>query len=226
MIIGKTYSNIGWEIENQYEILSQMIDDIAKHYQDEALAVQKEVDEIYNKYSDSDYETFSNETQGLDEVLEKPYSLCFEARKILFCAIFSYFETMLYGLILFYKIPIGGTNQIGQLIDKIKKEYDNRYGGCMLISESARQTICDCYRPLRNYYMHGSLNSSNDRTLLQTYAKSEGCINDGLGGHYEIKDNVFLRETLGITKDFLVSIDETYGDKAREFCKLNTICND
>ena len=213
MKIGKTYSDIGWEIEHQYEILSQLIDDIAEHYHDEALAVEKEVDEIYNKYSDSDYETFSNVTQGLDEVLDKPYSLCYEARKILFCAIFSYLESMLYGLINFYKIPIGRTNQIGQLIDKIKKVYDDWYGGILSIPESARQTICDCYRPLRNYYMHGSLNSSNDRTLLKTYAKSEGCINDGWGGHYEIKDNDFLRNALNNIKDFLIGIDDAYSAK-------------
>ena len=73
MIISKTRSNIGWEIENQYEILSHLIDDIAEHYQDEALALEKEVDEIYNKYANSDYETLSNETQGLDEVLDKWY---------------------------------------------------------------------------------------------------------------------------------------------------------
>ena len=219
MIIGKTYSDIGWEIEHQYEILSQLIDDIAEHYHDEALAVEKEVDEIYNKYSDSDYETFSNVTQGLDEVLDKPYSLCYEARKILFCAIFSYFESMLYGLINFYKIPIGRTNQTEQLIDKIKKEYDNRYGGHLIISESARQTICDCYRPLRNYYMHGSLNSSNDRTLLKTYAKSKECINDGWGGHYEIKDNEFLRKALNNVKDFLFAIDDAYTIQLRESTK-------
>ena len=117
MIIGKTYSDIGWEIEHQYEILSQLIDDIAEHYHDEALAVEKEVDEIYNKYSDSDYETFSNVTQGLDEVLDKPYSLCYEARKILFCAIFSYFESMLYGIISFYNIPRNGAQRISKLLE-------------------------------------------------------------------------------------------------------------
>lgn len=219
MIIGKTRSNIGWEIEHQYEILSQMIDDIAEHYQDEALAVEKEVNEIYKKYANSDYETFSNETQGLDEALDKPYSLCYEARKILFCAIFSYFESMLYGLINFYKIPIGGTNQIGQLIDKIKKEFENRYGGHLLFSESARQTICDCYRPLRNYYMHGNLNSVKDISLLECFAKTEDSINDRMCGNNEIKDNDFLRKALNNVKAFLVAIDDAYTIQLRESIK-------
>lgn len=145
MIIGKTYSNIGWEIENQYEILSQMINDIAEHYQNEVLTIKNEVDEIYKKFSDSDYETYSNETQGLDEVLDKPYSLCYEARKILFCAIFSYFESMLYGIIEYYKIPRGKANQPSQLIEKICKEYDTKFSKKLPISEDIKNTICYKY---------------------------------------------------------------------------------
>ena len=117
MIIGKTMSNIRWEIEYQYEILSQMISDIADHYHDKAIALEKKVNEIYTEYANSDYETFSNETQGLDDVHDKPYSLCYEARKILFCAIFSYFESMLYGIIEFYKIPRAKANQPGHYRD-------------------------------------------------------------------------------------------------------------
>lgn len=224
MIIGKTYSNIGWEIENQYEILSQMINDIVEHYQNEVLTIKNEVDEIYKKFSDSDYETYSNETQGLDEVLDKPYSLCYEARKILFCAIFSYFESMLYGIIEYYKIPRGKANQPSQLIEKICKEYDTKFSKKLPISEDIKNTICYKYSLLRNYYMHGLIDRGMDRLLA--YAKSEDGINDGLCGNYEIKDNDFLRKTLGVIKIFLVSIEEAYGDRTKELWKLNHNCND
>ena len=36
-MIGKARTNIRAEIDTQYEILSQMIEDIADHYQEEAL---------------------------------------------------------------------------------------------------------------------------------------------------------------------------------------------
>ena len=214
MIIGKTYSDIGWEIEHQYEILSQLIDDIAEHYHDEALAVEKEVDEIYNKYSDSDYETFSNVTQGLDEVLDKPYSLCYEARKILFCAIFSYFESMLYGIISFYNIPRNGAQRISKLLEIVCTEFEEKFSANLIIDEEVKNTIIDKYRPLRNYYMHGKID--RDVNLLIAYAKSEDSINDRMCGSYEIKDNDFLRKALNTTKDFLTEIDDAYTIKLRE----------
>ena len=214
MIIGKTMSNIGWEIENQYDILSQMISDIAERYHDEALALEKKVNEIYDEYANSDYETFSNETQGLDEVLDKPYSLCYEARKILFCAIFSYFESMLYGIIEFYKIPRGKTNQICQLIELLCKEYKKRYSDHLLILEDEKQIICVQYRLLRHFYMHGALDRGMD--LLISFAKAEESINNKWCGNYEILNNDFLRTALDKIKCFLISIEEAYDNKTRE----------
>ena len=211
MIIGKTRSNIGWEIEHQCEILSQMIGDLAGHYQEEALAIKKNVDEIYDKFSNSDYETYSNETQGLDEVLDKPYSLCYEARKILFCAIFSYFESMLYGIIEFYKIPRAKANQPGQLIDIICKEYEKRFSNPLTLSEFFKNCICNNYRPLRNYYMHGKIDKDMD--LLISFAKSDDSINDSWCSNYEIMDDNFLRNALNNIKEFLIGIDEAYSAK-------------
>ena len=222
MKIGKTRSNIGWEIEHQYEILFQMIDDIAEHYHDEALNVEKEVDDIYNKYANSDYETFSNETQGLNEVLDKPFSLCYEAKKILFCAIFSYFESMLYGIIEYYKIQRKKANQPSQLINKICEEYDRRFSKQLSISKDIKNTICDKFGILRNYYMHGLIDRGMDRLI--TYAKSEDSINDGLCENYEIKDNEFLRKALDSIKGLLVSIEDAYNIKLRGNCIKGQSC--
>lgn len=210
MIIGKTKSNIGWEIENQYEILSQIIGYLAEHYQDEALDLEKEVDKIYNNFSDSDYETFSNEIQGLGEELDKRFAYSYEARKILFCAIFSYFESMLYGIIMYYKIPRGKANQPSQLIKKICEEYDRRSSYHLSISEDIKNTICNKYGLLRNYYMHGLLDRGMDRLI--EYVQSEESINDG----FEIKDNDYLRTALNTIKTFLESIEDAYAMKQRE----------
>lgn len=214
-------SNIGWEIENQYDILSQMISDIAERYHDEALALEKKVNEIYDEYANSDYETFSNETQGLDEILDKPYSLCFEARKILFCAIFSYFESMLYRINDFYDITKEKRRHIDKLLKVICDEYCNRYSSELIINKENWHIIYYKYRPLRNYYMHGKI--YDEMSLVIAFAQSEEFINNKWCSNYEILSNDFLRDALDTIKGFLVNIEEAYGNKTREHWKLQSI---
>ena len=207
-------SNIGWEIENQYEILSQMISDVADRYHDEAIALEKKVDETYNKYANSDYNTFSNETQGLDKVLDKPYSLCYEARKILFCAIFSYFESMLHGISDFYNVTKEKKRHMDKLLAVICDEFGNRFSSELIYDEEDWHTIYEKYRPLRNYYMHGII--YDEMSLVIAFAQSEASINDKSNGHYEILDDDFLRTALSKINGFLVNIEEAYDNKARE----------
>ena len=212
-MIGRARTNIRALIEDQYEILSQMISDVAEHYHDEVSALEREVNEIYNKYANSDYETFSNETQGLGDVLDKQYSFCYEARKILFCAIFSYFESMLYGIISYYRIDRGKTNQIGQLIDKITNQYKKWFNEELVLSDDLNKRIRDFYRPLRNYYMHGVVDSETDKANLRTYIDSNS---NFIGNYHEIKDNEFLRCVLSESYSFLIDIEDAYVAKMTE----------
>ncbi len=52
MTIVKTMSSIGWQIETQYEIPSQMISDVAERYQREAIDLDQEALERYENSSD------------------------------------------------------------------------------------------------------------------------------------------------------------------------------
>ena len=54
-MIGKTRTNIRAEIDTQYEILSQMIEDIAVHYQEEVHDFEQKVNTIAEEDSRGDY---------------------------------------------------------------------------------------------------------------------------------------------------------------------------
>ena len=218
MIIGRTRSNIREQIENQYENLLLMIGDIADRYQKEAVDFENEVDRIAKECSNGDYEIHSDlKYSYLNEIIRK-FSMLVEARRILFCSIFSYCESMLYGIVDYYIIPIGNTKGIVQLINKIFKEYEKRYSELLSVSNDADNTIRNYYRPLRNYFMHGKISKENDKVNLRFYAQT----NDGIfvtGSkdrmEIEIADNEYLRSTLATVNRFLIEIEESYNVKQR-----------
>lgn len=216
MIIGKTMSNIGWEIENQYEILSQMISDVAERYQKEAIDLDLIVDAEVAKEPEEDYDAQLSKRNEYREIVIKKSMQCVEARKVLFCAIFSYFESMLYGIIEYYKIPRGKTNQVKQLVDIIKDEYVRRYNEQFPDYGYTETIICEQYRILRNYFMHGKLDKESDNELLRSYVFSV----NGLGWYewdkYEIESNSFLVVALGRINGFLVRMEEAYNTKSRK----------
>ena len=215
MIIGKTRSNIGAEIDTQYEILLQMIEDLAGHYHEDECAFNERVDKIYEEASKYDYETYSDMTQGYGEIQGQYYRKSVEARKVLFCAIFSYFESMLCGIIKFYGIEKGRINQFDQLIVKLCKGYTRRFSAQLILPEG-KDIACDYYRPLRNYFMHGELNPGKDLDNLEIFVDNEEDLCRNWNKDIEITDNGFLRRALTLTHEFLCTIDESFGKKVRE----------
>jgi hypothetical protein len=217
-MIGKARTNVRAEIDTQYEILLQMIEDVADHYQEEADSFEQYIYKMTNDNSDGDCDIKHSILRSFDESIEKQFSLSSEARKIMFCAIFSYCESMLYEIISYFKIPRKRANQIEQLIDKITKEYDKRYAE--IINLPNDRIICDFYRPLRNLYMHGQIDSVKEREYLRLFSEQDkrvsfpGC---------EITDNYFLTDSLNIINNFLVFIEDAYCKKEKECNWKNTI---
>lgn len=222
MLIGKERTNIRAEIDSQYEILSQLIVDIADHYQEDALCFEESVYKMAEEDCDGDIDIKHSILSNFCEPLEKQYTLTSEARKILFCAIFSYFESMLYGLIVFFKIPRGKTNQVGQLIDKIEEEYLKRYSEPLLFT-CDKNVISGFYRPLRNIFMHGHIGNPNDKKILFSYLEKDKRVNH-LFGNYEINCNKFLRDALSFFTTILVEIEEAYCKKERD-CNWSNCCS-
>lgn len=212
--VGRTRSNIRASIEDQFEILYKMINDISEHYQKELTDLE------FNKNqqviaSGDDLDVQNVIRNQYDSIVEEHNSLLIESRKILFCAIFSYFESMLYGIINFYKISRGRANQVDQLISKILSEYESRYSEKIEFPDENRITLCVYYRPLRNFYMHGVLDSGKDReALIEIADKNKGLLTF-FDGHIEILNSIFLYNALNLIKSFLVCIEEAYEAKCR-----------
>lgn len=211
-MIGRARTNVRAEIDAQHEILLQMIEDVADHYQEEADGFEEKVYKMANDNSDGDSDIKRSFLRTFDESIEKQFSLSSEARKILFCAIFSYCESMLYEIISYFRIPRKRANQIEQLIDKIAKEYETRYKEVLSLPND--RIISDFYRPLRNLYMHGQIDSVKDRENLRLFAEQDERISIHPG--CEIIDNNFLRDSLNKINSFLVFIEEAYCKKEKE----------
>lgn len=206
-MIGRARTNIRALIEDQCEILSQMISGIADRYNAEAYSFEEEIKRNAKVNSEGDYDIYSSIVDTYSDSVDMHYTLCFEARKILFCAIFSYLESMLYGIISYYEIERCNTNQISQLIDKIANQYKKWFNEELILPNDLSQKICEYYRPLRNYYMHGELDSDKDKANLETFIDSNS---NYIVSYYEIKDNEFLRCVLSEMNSFLLNIEEAY----------------
>jgi hypothetical protein len=221
-MIGKARTNIRAEIDAQYEILSQMIEDIADRYQEDELRFEKYVDRMAEEGSEGDEDIKHTIQRSFDASFEKQYSLTYEARKILFCTIFSYFETMLHGLKDYFKIPVENPKYVNNLVEAIKKEYKTRYSECFPDYGCIETIICTQYRILRNYFMHGKLERDADKELLRSYALSVNGLRCYEWDKYVIESNDFLIVALDRINGFLIRIEEAYCKKEKECNWINT----
>ena len=196
-------------IETQYGILSQMIMDIAYRYQTQLKETEEENDRFAQENSDRDYDVYHSILNSLSDVEERSYCLMTESRKILFCAISSYYETMLNEIVLYYKIANNAT-QPSQILDSILKAYKIKYGEEITCREENVVYANSIYRLLRNLYMHGSLSKEKDRCTLFNYAGiTKGLKTFGIDT-IVITDNDFLFKALDCFKSILVCIDDAF----------------
>lgn len=147
-MFAKGYTNIRAMIETQYGILSQMIMDIAYRYQTQLKQTEEEADQLARDNSDGDYEVYHTILNSFNDVAERSYCLMTESRKILFCAIFSYYETMLNEFVLYYKIANNATLP-SQILDSILKAYKTKYGEDITCIEENVEYANSFYRLLR-----------------------------------------------------------------------------
>lgn len=208
-MFAKGYTNIRAMIETQYGILSQMIMDIAYRYQTQLKETEEENDRFAQENSDRDYDVYHSILNSLSDVEERSYCLMTESRKILFCAISSYYETMLKEIVLYYKIANNAT-QPSQILDSILKAYKIKYGEEITCREENVVYANSIYRLLRNLYMHGSLSKEKDRCTLFNYAGiTKGLKTFGIDT-IVITDNDFLFKALDCFKSILVCIDDAF----------------
>lgn len=208
-MFAKGYTNIRAMIETQYGILSQMITDIAYRYQVQLKETEEETDRLARDNSDGDYDVYHTILNSFNDVEERQSCLMTESRKILFCAIFSYYETMLNEFVLYYKIA-NNAKQPSKILESILKTYKTKYGEEITCIKENVAYANSFYRLLRNLYMHGSLSEENDRCTLFNYAG----VTNGLKTYgidtIVITDNAFLFKALDCFKAILVCIDNAF----------------
>ena len=145
----KGNTNIRAMIETQYGILSHMITDIAYRYQTLLKQTEEEADRLTQNNSDGDYDVYHSILNSFNDVEERSLCLMTESRKILFCAIFSYYETMLNEFVLYYKIANNATLP-SQILDSILKAYKTKYGEDITCIEENVEYANSFYRLLRS----------------------------------------------------------------------------
>lgn len=209
-MFSKGYNNLQAIIETQYGILSQLIYDIDNHYQKSLQQFQEEILRISKENSDGDYEVYLSILHSFDDEKERQASLCKEARKILFCSIFSYYESMLNEIARYYEV-YSKSQQVKQLYNAIAKEYHIRYSETLDVDV---QEINNFYRLLRNHFMHGSL---SDEEVYRT--RLYYCINATKGvvlyGDWsiDITESTFLVQALESVKKALTIIENAFSEK-------------
>ena len=214
-MFAKGDTNIRAMIETQYGILSHMITDIAYRYQTLLKQTEEEADRLAQNNSDGDYDVYHTILNSFNYVEERSSCLMTESRKILFCAIFSYYETMLNEFVLYYKIANNAT-QPSQILDSILKAYKIKYGEEITCIEDNVEYANSIYRLLRNLYMHGTLLGEKDRCTLFNYVGvTHGLKAVGIDT-IVITDNAFLYKALDCFKTILVCVDDAFTQQLSE----------
>lgn len=221
-MFAKGYTNIRALIEFQYGILSQMIYDIDSHYQTSLQQINSDVQHIAEHNSGGDYDEYISIVRNFDYDVERQTALCGEARRILFCSIFSYYEKMLQGIIDYYDIK-SSAKHTWQLYEAIQKEHKKRYVDTIDINnKECVDRVNNTYRWLRNYFIHGKLPQHYDKEQNLVLHKLYGQI-DSLDGiewrsdlDIEITNSAFLYNALGDIKSVLTSIEDVFSNKAQD----------
>lgn len=218
-MFAKGYTNIRAMIETQYGILSQMITDIAYRYQVQLKGTEEETDRLARDNSDGDYDIYHTILNSFNDVEERQSCLMTESRKILFCAIFSYYETMLNEFVLYYKV-VNNAKQPSKILESILKAYKIKYGEEITCIKDNVAYANSIYRLLRNLYMHGYLSDDKDKCTLFNYAGvTNGLKTFGIDT-IVITDNDFLFKALDCFKAILICIDDAFMSQFSEEQKL------
>lgn len=214
MMIGRTRTNLRAEIEDQYEILSFLVSDISSHYQEQVDDIEAEVVVYKKSNTNEDYDIVSSELGNYYAASEICDSRCIQARQILFCAVFAYYETMLNRIVFSYNITPCNQRDVKSMVDGICKFFLNKYNFSLEIEniEFANE-FC---RLLRNYFMHGSLSDDRKRRALYDYSNRFGGVRCYCGEYYEIVDNSFLVKVLKSVFGILTTLDDEFWGASKE----------
>lgn len=214
-MIAKGCNTIRALIETQYIVILRMIDGIVE-YNNEALEVSTNyAREIAKNNSNGDNDVFHSILHNFDEEYDQLMTIGRESRRILFCTIFAYYESMLQEILRYYNINTKA-EQVSQIVEAIEKEYKKRYSEVLAVNTAI---VHDFYRILRNYFMHGSISSDNLGKIEMHISVTYGVESYG-NQTIDITDKTFLFKSLENVKHILTTIEDTFSRQVSEEWKM------
>ena len=195
-MIGRARTNHRAEIEDQFFILSQMIDEISAHFQEGKHELEQIAKEDATIQSDGEKAIYSSVHSSYAYEIERRDAMCAQSRQILFCAIYAYYEAMLNRLISYYDISITNNNDLNDaksMIKAICTDFLLRSKHKLSITDV--EFINDYCRLLRNHFMHGVLSRKKKREELKQLSDKYGGI---IYNEYyaTIEDDSFIKNVL------------------------------
>jgi hypothetical protein len=166
MVIGRARSNHRAEIEDQYSILSQMIEEISFQFKERLEKIDHMAKEDANEQSEGEYEIYSSVINSYSHEIERSESMCLQARQILFCSIYAYYETMLNRIICYHKVHATclDLNDAKSMVTRICEEYKTKTEKDIQLENE--EFVNDYCRLLRNHFMHGVLIKENNAEAI------------------------------------------------------------
>ncbi|KAF5063299.1 hypothetical protein DSECCO2_295880 [anaerobic digester metagenome] len=218
-MIAHGYSNVRAEIEFNYNILSQVIDEIPAIYKAAYKDFMRFSVEEDSFVADGDKEIYLSVLRNFEGEGYRQEYLCEKVGEVFFCSIFSYCESMLKTISQYYDITL--KEKIKDSFNEIKKTFRLRYLEDLPITESDSQYVNEFSRLLRNYFIHGNLSDYNLRKL-ESYIFPEDGIYFYSDSYIRIVNNDFLINALKRIRSFLIDIESAFSAKvAEDFHQMN-----
>ena len=210
MVIGRARSNHRAEIEDQYSILSQLIEEISFQFKERLEKIDHMAKEDANEQSEGEYEIYSSVINSYSHEIERSESMCLQARQILFCSIYAYYETMLNRIICYHKVHATclDLNDAKSMVTRICEEYKTKTEKDIQLENE--EFVNDYCRLLRNHFMHGVLIKENKRLKLKELANKYGGIKYDMDSYAEITDHLFLKKASSFIYKILLDIDDAF----------------
>lgn len=212
MAIFRARSNHRAEIEDQYSILSQMIEEISFQFKERLEKIDHMAKEDANEQSEGEYEIYSSVINSYSHEIERSESMCLQAHQILFCSIYAYYETMLNRIICYHKVHVTchDLNDAKSMVTRICEEYKTKTE--KVIQLENEEFVNDYCRLLRNHFLHGVLIKENKRLILKDLANKYGGIKYDMDSYAEITDYLFLEKVSSYIYKILLEIDDAFSD--------------
>ena len=206
----KARSNHRAMIEDQFVILSQMTEEIKYNFDKRIDKIEQIAKEDAISQSDGDDIIFHSvlNNNSYQTEIQKSYDMIIQARQIVFCAIYSYYETMLNRIIIQYSLPAQKNEKkdAKSIIQFINKDLSSKTNDNFDINDTFINDYC---RLLRNHFMHGILSDIKKQQELTELSEYYGSVEYHISDAYIIY-NSFITKVLKSIHNIIIYIDNAY----------------